>query len=199
LNAVVHLVRHGHHALIGHVLCGRMPNVNLDCQGVEQMRDLARKMRKAGITKIQTSPLSRARQSAEVMAGELGLRVEPADAADELDYGAWTGKSFSQLESDPEWQRWNEQRNSTQPPRGESMQRLQRRIVWHVNDLLTSYQDSVTVVVSHAEPIRAALLGFLGISLDRYAEMQIDSGSVSTIENDRGRLRVRWVNSRGLP
>ncbi len=37
----LHLIRHGHHALLGHVLCGRMPEVELDAQGRQQMMETA--------------------------------------------------------------------------------------------------------------------------------------------------------------
>jgi hypothetical protein len=33
----IHFVRHGHHSLMGRVLCGRMPGVQLDELGCDQI------------------------------------------------------------------------------------------------------------------------------------------------------------------
>ena len=74
--------------------------------------------------------------------------------------GAWTGAEFADLAPDERWRRWNEKRGSTQPPGGESMVALQRRVVRHVEHF-RAVGGSI-VIVSHAEPIRAALMHYLG-------------------------------------
>ena len=71
----IHLVRHGHHALLAGVLCGRMPAVELDALGCRQMSACAAGLLPAP-TVIQSSPQRRALQSAEIFARHLGLPVE---------------------------------------------------------------------------------------------------------------------------
>jgi broad specificity phosphatase PhoE len=100
-------------------------------------------------------------------------------AFDEIDMGEWTGTEFSRLASDERWQRWNEKRGSTQPPGGESMVALQARVVRHVEQLRAI--GGAIIIVTHAEPIRAALMHYLALPLDEFYSLAIDPGSVSTI------------------
>jgi probable phosphoglycerate mutase len=60
------------------------------------------------------------------------------------------------------------------------MAQLQARVVAHLEELRDRGLAAV-VVVSHAEPIRAALLHLRGLSLDRFNEIVIPPAGVETI------------------
>ena len=72
----IHLVRHGHHGLIGLVLCGRMPGVQLDEFGCRQMADTAEILWRNAPLAVQSSPQRRALQSAAIIADRCGCAVE---------------------------------------------------------------------------------------------------------------------------
>src|SRR4051812_5858202 len=162
----IHLIRHGHHPLLGHVLCGRMPGVQLDDLGCREMNATAEMIKRTGPQAIQSSPQRRALQSAGIVADRCSLAVEVVPAFDEIDMGRWTGAKFADLASDPAWQTWNEKRGSTQPLGGESMAALQRRVVGHIEQF--RHLQGAIVIVSHAEPIRAALMNYLKVPLDLF-------------------------------
>lgn len=193
---IIHLVRHGRHALLDRTLCGRMPGVTLDDLGCEQMRHCAGSIRPQP-TLIQSSPQRRALQSASILADHFGLPVEIAPAIDEIDVGDWTGSDFAELGSDPRWREWNARRGSCCPPRGESMRALQRRIVDHLEQLRTENTGSTVVIVSHAEPIRAALLHYSNRRLDDFLSIEIDPASVSTLSVGHDGIRIAHVNQGG--
>src|SRR5689334_13352735 len=109
MTTTLHLIRHGHHPLLGRILCGRMAGVELDEQGSRELEICAELLDPAP-TIVQSSPQLRARQSAEIIAARYRLPVDIAAALDEVDVGDWTGRSFSQLEADLAWRRWNDQR-----------------------------------------------------------------------------------------
>jgi broad specificity phosphatase PhoE len=50
------------------------------------------------------------------------------------------------------------------------------------------------VIVSHAEPIRAALMHYLGVPLDMFHTIDIDTASISTIALDGQQATVSRVN-----
>jgi broad specificity phosphatase PhoE len=190
---VIHLIRHGHHALLGRALCGRMPGVALDESGC---REIARCGEAISPTPavVQSSPQRRCLQSACILADRFGLTVEIVPALDELDYGEWTGRSFGELERDPRWSDWNEQRGSSRPPGGETMQALQRRMVGHLEQLCADPSPGTVVAVSHAEPIRAALLYYCGIKLDDFLAIEIAPASISTLTVDRRGIEITAIN-----
>ena len=189
----VYLVRHGHHALVGSLLCGRMSGVSLDDFGCMQMSDCAERMILTP-TAVQSSPQRRAQQSASIIAARFGLPVEIVPAVDEIDFGDWTGRPFSELDDDPAWRRWNSRRGSSRPPNGESMRELQRRVVRHLDALRDDASDGIIVVVSHAEPIRAALLHYANVALDDFLSIPVDTASISTLCFDRAGVHISQMN-----
>jgi probable phosphoglycerate mutase len=190
----IHLVRHGHHGLVDRVLCGRMPGVQLDELGCDQMATTAEILRRYRPSAVQSSPQRRALQSAAIIANRCGCAVEIASGFDEIDMGSWTGAAFADLASDKKWRRWNARRGSARPPGGESMGEVQRRVIEHLEQLKGIVGD--IVIVSHAEPIRAALMHYLAIPLDRFHSVQIDPASISTVRIEGSRRLVSCVNGK---
>jgi broad specificity phosphatase PhoE len=191
----IHLVRHGHHALLGAVLCGRMPGVALDELGRRQMEIGAVGIRPVP-TAVQSSPQQRAVQSASILARQLGLAIEIVAAVDEIDVGDWTGRSFDDLEGDPTWHRWNGRRGSNRPPNGESMLDLQQRVVNHLEHIRADASEGAVLIVSHAEPIRAALLHYGKVALDDFFSIDVAPASVSTLCFDRRGIHIARTNQR---
>jgi probable phosphoglycerate mutase len=192
---IIHLVRHGHHALLGRTLCGRMNGVALDELGCEQIARCAEAIDPRPKL-IQSSPQRRCLQSASILAAHYDLAVEIVPALDELDYGDWTGRSFDDLDRDPRWSVWNTRRGTSRPPGGESMRALQRRVVDHLEHLRSDPGSDTVVAVSHAEPIRAALLHYQGIDLDEFLRFEVEPGSVSTLTVHQSKIEITGINQR---
>ncbi len=146
----------------------------------------------AGPQALQSSPQPRALHSAMIMAAAVDLPVEIVSAFDEIDMGRWTGMEFARLAADPRWRQWNERRGSTSPPEGESMAALQKRVVQHIE--LLRLEERPIAIASHAEPIRAAVMHYLGIPLDLFHSIEVDPGSISTITFEGDRAIVSRVN-----
>jgi probable phosphoglycerate mutase len=169
-----------------------MPGVQLDELGCRQMAAVAQMIKQMFPSVLQSSPQRRALQSAGIVAARCGLAVEIVPAFDEIEMGEWTGAEFSSLASDDRWQRWNEKRGSTRPPGGESMVSVQTRVVRHI-ERLRALGGSI-VIVTHAEPIRAALMHYLALPLDKFHSVEIDPASISTISLEGSRGLVSRLN-----
>lgn len=192
---IIHLVRHGQHPLLGRTLCGRMKGVELDGLGCEEIARCAATVAPRP-TLVQSSPQRRCMQSACILAARFALPVEIVPALDELDYGEWTGRSFEDLGSDSRWSRWNARRGTSRPPGGESMRSLQKRVVDHLEQLRGDRNIDVVIAVSHAEPIRAALLHYSRKRLDDFLSIAIDPGSISTLRVDNRGISITGINRR---
>ncbi len=175
------LVRHAAHDQVGSVLCGRMTGVNLGSVGREQARRLAVRLENESVASIQSSALERARQTAEPIAARVAQRVELNEGLMEIDFGAWSGRRFDDLERDPGWASWNKARAVSRPPDGETMLEAQARIVGAMERLGRAYPDRAVVLVSHGDVIKAALLYHLGLPIDAFARFDIDAASISTV------------------
>jgi probable phosphoglycerate mutase len=179
---ILFLVRHAAHDLVDRALCGRMPGVRLGEHGRAQAERLAMRLSRESVVAVQSSPLERARETAEPIATRFGLGVEVADALSEIDVGEWSGRPFDELRDDARWALWNAARSVTRAPGGETMLEVQARAVAHLEALRSRFPDLGVVLVSHADVIKAALAYCLGLSLDSLQRFEIAPASLSIVE-----------------
>lgn len=185
------------HAVCGHGadrLLGRTPAVPLTPAGQRQAERLASLLASRSIGHIQSSPQLRARQTAQPIADRLALSVEIVAAMDEIDVGAWTGRSFARLVQEPDWHRWNSRRSSARPPGGEAMIELRNRVLGHLTRVPRTCPADVLAIVSHAEPIRAAIMHYRGIPFDDFASVRIDHASCTELQLHEGGGVVVYEN-----
>jgi broad specificity phosphatase PhoE len=182
VTATILLIRHAAHSHLGNILSGRSPDLALSPDGRSQASALAERLRRAPIDVLQTSPVQRARETAEAIAGSRpGLHAEVVPALDELDFGDWAGRAFVELDSDPRWVTWNETRSSAVAPNGESMAQAQDRAWTHVAAAAQAHADRIVAMVSHCDIIRAVVARVLGLSLDHYGRFDIDTASITRL------------------
>jgi broad specificity phosphatase PhoE len=175
---------------------GRTVDPPLDAAGQRQAADLAEHLTPWGTLEIRTSPRRRTRDTAQALAHASGAPILCAEPLDELDFGAWSGCSFRELADDPAWTRWNAQRAEARTPAGDTMRGAQRRIVSYIGEIAQQFPQGTVALVTHAEIIRAALLHYLGWSLDEYGRLPIDPASASTVCFTAGAAAVGRINER---
>jgi probable phosphoglycerate mutase len=186
------LARHAAHDRVDRVLCGRMPGVHLGGPGRAQAARLAERVAaraEGALGGLYTSPQPRAAETAAAVARRCGLAAAPCAALDEIDFGpAWTGRDFASLAGDPAWHRWNAERASAAPPGGgESMAEVQRRAMAWMAALAGAHPGGgVVAAVSHADVIKAAVAGVLGLTLDAHWRFAVDPAGLSAIALEPG-------------
>jgi probable phosphoglycerate mutase len=171
-----------------------MPGVSLGACGREQASRLAERFARESIASVQTSPMERARETAEPIAARTEGEMEINEGITEIEFGAWSGRSFEELQGDPAWTLWNAARAVSRPPGGETMLEAQARIVGAMERLREAYRERSVVLVSHADVIKAALLYHLGLSIDAYSRFDIEPASISTVAIGAWGSRVIRLN-----
>ncbi|HEY0832322.1 MAG TPA: histidine phosphatase family protein [Azospirillum sp.] len=189
----VHLVRHADHDMVGKGLAGRMA-VPLNAAGHAQAARLAGWFARQPVTSVWSSPLCRTMETAEPIARRLGLAARTDDALLEVDFGAWEGRDFAELEGDPAWRRWNGARARARAPGGESIAEVQARMCGFINRHCDADPDGTLVLVSHGDPIRAALAYYLGVPIDLFLRIEVAPASVSVLAIDGWGPRVLCLN-----
>ena len=192
----IFLVRHAAHDRVDRILCGRMPGVSLGERGRVQAARVADRLSREGLSAVYSSPLDRALQTAEPLAEIAGLAVDIRAGLNEIDLGEWTGRSFAELEGDPRWHSWNGKRALGEAPGGERMQAVQDRVLHELESVRLGHSGGRVAAVLHADVIKAALCGVLGLSLDRYDAFEIEPASVSSVVLWNGGGKVVTLNER---
>lgn len=188
------LVRHAANDLIGRVIAGRQPGVSLNATGRAQAERLGRRFQSETITAIHCSPQDRTRETAEPIAKRLGLDIEIVSALDEIDFGEWTGLPLDELGRRHDWRRWNAVRSDSRAPGGETMLEVQARVVGHIEKLGEQGADGAYILVGHADPIKSALLYYLGAPIDFVRRLEIAPASISAVELGGHEPRLLFIN-----
>jgi probable phosphoglycerate mutase len=177
------LVRHGATDTTGIILPGRAPGLHLSERGVAQAEHVAERL--GALTRkpvaLYTSPLERARETAAPIARALRLRPHIERGLLECDFGLWTGRKLNLLAKKPEWRAVQHAPSTFRFPEGESFTEMQLRVWTTLERIAAKHRNRTVVVVSHADPIKAAVTYAQGVPLDLFQRTVISTCSISAI------------------
>ncbi|HCC57592.1 MAG TPA: hypothetical protein DEQ47_10070 [Solibacterales bacterium] len=191
------LIRHARTAVAGVKLTGRMPDIPLTTQGLEQAEELVHRLRTAEIRALYSSPLDRARQTACALSRERRLPIHISPAFGEVHFGDWTGREIASLEHDSVWRQFHADREGTRIPGGELMSEVQDRAVRELHTLAARHPHATIAIFSHADVIRATVCHFLGLRLNHMLKFQIDPCSISVLEMYPDAAQIALLNCVG--
>ncbi|MDX6288181.1 MAG: ribonuclease / adenosylcobalamin/alpha-ribazole phosphatase [Frankiales bacterium] len=150
------LLRHGETPLSLNKRFSGRGDVELTPRGVAQAAAAAHRIAtRGGVDVIVTSPLTRARMTAQAAADALHDKVVVDNDFAETDFGEWEGFTFAEVH-----EKWPEQLAawladpSVLPPGGESFAETTARVRRGVERLVESYAGKTVLVVSHVTPIK---------------------------------------------
>jgi broad specificity phosphatase PhoE len=180
------LLRHGQTAMsLANVFCGRRLDPALTAEGAAMAGAFAEAYRDTSWQAIYSSPLLRARATAEPLARTLGLAVQTRVELEELDYGQWDGRSADEVSRDHhvEYERWTADPAWNPPTGGETAIALAQRMTCVIEEIDRAHPDGNVLVVSHKASIRVALCALLGVDVGRFRyRFGCPVGSLSIVE-----------------
>jgi len=193
------LVRHGVTGTTGKVLPGRAPGLHLAAKGVTQAQRVAERLAELATapSALYVSPLERTRETAAPIAAALSLRARSERGLLECDFGDWTGKTLASLRKKPEWRAVQHAPSTFRFPSGESFTEMQVRIWTTLERLAAAHPGETIVVVSHADPIKAAVTYAQGVPLDLFQRTVISTCSISAVVLTGSTPIVLSVNNTG--
>jgi probable phosphoglycerate mutase len=190
-----YLIRHASNDyLVQNKIAGWLPKIHLNEKGRNEAANLASRLAHEPIVAIYSSPLERAVETAQPLADILQQKVRVSEGLGEIRFGNWTDQSVPRLDEDPNWRRWNSFRSGTQAPAGDIMIEAQSRIIREMLRLREIHPSEAIALVTHGDPIKAAVAYFMGAPLDLFLRIEISPASVSVIALDQDRPRILKVN-----
>jgi probable phosphoglycerate mutase len=188
------LIRHGENDFVKKQrLAGRLPGVHLNERGRQQAAALAEALSTTPLRAVYSSPLERALETAQPLAAAHKLRVMRRPALVETNVGEWEGKRLAAVRRNKSWRILQNHPSQFRFPGGESMLEQQARLVGEVQTLCALHKPKDTIAcVGHADPLKLVIAYYLGLPLDQFQRIAIDTGSVSTLQiHDGGAMLVR--------
>jgi probable phosphoglycerate mutase len=179
------LLRHGQTPLSADRRFAGIGDIDLTELGAAQARAAAQRLarRDVPVGAIVTSPLRRARRTAEEAARATGAPVRIEDDLRETDFGAWEGLTFAEVS-----QRWPAAikdwlaSSDAAPPGGESFADVDRRVMAALERLLARYPATTVLVVSHVTPIKTLVRHALAAPAAALFRMHLDVASLCEVD-----------------
>ena len=191
-------IRHGQTTWnVEHRLPGHLPGIHLTDTGKQQAERLADSLTVLPISAIISSPLERARETAEIIAQPRQIAIQfEADLMD-IDVGHWAGQNHDELNKNDETWKAFVKDPTVAPPDVETFPQVQARAVaaverWRVLETSGAYPT----FVAHADVIKLLVAHYTGLEAGQAGKLLIDNASVSIVEVEDGKrplmVAISW-------
>jgi probable phosphoglycerate mutase len=191
------LVRHGQTAWNRVERFRGRAEVPLDELGLAQARATAKQVaRQWTPSAVYTSPLDRARKTAEAIAIPLGLPVQPDDGLLDIDYGEWQGLTTEEVRV--RWPEaltaWFAAPHTARVPAGETLKAVRSRAVRSLGRIASDHEGQTVCVVAHHVVNRLILLEVLGLGNERFWHIRQDTCAINVFEAQAGDFTLVSLN-----
>ncbi len=179
-------VRHGQsEANLARVFAGHT-DIPLTEQGHRQAENTARFLADYPISKIYSSDLTRAMQTAEPTAHMHHLSIIPDECLREIYAGEWEGQRYEDLMTgaySESYRTWREDCGRAHPEGGESVAALAERIYRETDRILAENRGGCVAVFSHATPIRTLCARWQGLPVEALSRVSfVPNASVTVVD-----------------
>jgi broad specificity phosphatase PhoE len=169
---------------------GQRIDAPLNAAGRRQASQLAVRLGGIDFDRVITSPLVRARETAEIVAANETLETDPRLL--EMDYGAWEGKTYADLERDhaAARRRWEQAPDVLRYPGGESGNDVAARVRDFLDDLLEDHvarhgaasdQEGPVLAVGHSSTNRILMCVALGLPIREFRQRFVQGQANITV------------------
>ncbi len=188
------LVRHGQVDGPKGVLYSQK-DVPLSKEGLRQSELLTELFAGISLAAVYTSDLSRAKLPGELLKERKDVPLFIKKELREIDFGSWSGKSYSELLEMPAFRERLKAPSRFRPPGGETLGELLNRGLKVIEEAVQKFPGENVVFFIHGGLIRVLVLHALGSSLDNFFRLQIDYASINLIDFYPEGPVVRLVNA----
>lgn len=170
-------------------------DVPLTSNGRKQMQHMASFLAAHTIDRLVCSPLTRCRQSGNILTATIKRRPEILPELTELNLGSWEGLTVAEVEAcfPGQYEARGEDIARFRPDQGESFADLLDR-VWPVFSSITSTNEQHIAVVAHAGVNRVLLCRILGMPLANLFRLNQSYGCLNILTRNTRGFQVECLN-----
>jgi len=170
------------------ILAGRTEGVPLTDTGIKQSEHTAQLLEHMNISTIYSSPIERAKHTAEIVGKHNSLDVTIDDRLNELDMGKFTGMPYDQIFSSHGnvFMKFYNGELEIAHNGVETFSDVKKRILGIVDHIIEKHPDENVLLVTHMDPIKAMLSTVVDLSPTNLYELIIANASLNIFrEKDR--------------
>ena len=182
---IVYLLRHGETDWNSEQRIQGNTDISLNANGLNQARQAADYLTRFDIEAIYSSNLSRAYETASIIATKLQKPHFIDKELTEVNMGRWEGSRWDDIKIEyiDYLPKWLNNLENIPAPGGESYGQVQVRVVRAYKRIISKHrEDSNILIVSHGIAIKTLIAYILGLSLNNLGNFELLNASISTIE-----------------
>lgn len=159
-------------------------DVPLNDLGHAQAQNIAARLANEKIAAIYASPMQRTLHTAQPLADQLKLQVEPHPGLLDIDVGALEGMTIDEARAafPGVLEKWLTVPGHVKFPKGEAFQVMRSRLVALLDELAPKHNGETLALVTHRVVCSALLCVVLGLEADALWRIQQDNACINAFE-----------------
>jgi probable phosphoglycerate mutase len=178
------------------ILAGRTPGVPLTEKGVDQAEKAAKFLEDMNISAIYSSPIERAKNTANIVGKHNSIDVRIDDRLIELDMGKFTGMPYDEIFSSHGnvFMKFYKGELEIAHNGVETFADVKKRVLGMVDHVIENHPDENVVLVTHMDPIKAMLSTIISLSPENLFELIIANASLNIFREYERKLSISGIN-----
>ena len=179
------------------ILAGRTEGVPLTKTGIEQAKRISEYLKPLDISAIYSSPIERAKHTAEIVAESCSLDVALDERLTEIDMGKFTRMNYDDMfakygniflkfyENDP----------VISEHEVETFPNVQKRVLDLVDHVLKKHNNENVILVTHMDPIKSMLAKVMNLAPETLFELIIANASLTIVKEQDKKFSLSAINA----
>jgi probable phosphoglycerate mutase len=178
------------------ILTGRTTGIPLTEKGIEQAQQTAKFLEQMNISAIYSSPIQRAKHTAEIVGKHNSIDVTIDDRLIELDMGKFTGLPYDDLFTSHGnvFMKFYNGELEIAHNGVETFSEVKKRVLGMVDHVIQNHHDENVVLVTHMDPIKAMLSIVVDLSPTNLFELIIANASLNIFREHKGKFSISGLN-----
>lgn len=178
------------------ILAGRTEGIPLTETGIKQAQHTAELLEHMNISAIYSSPIQRAKHTAEIAGQHNSVDVTIDERLIELDMGKFTGMHYDQIFNSHGnvFMKFYNGELEIAHNGVETFSQVKNRVLSLVDHVIKKHPDENVVLVTHMDPIKAMLSTIVELSPTNLFELIIANASLNIFREKENRFSISGLN-----
>jgi broad specificity phosphatase PhoE len=190
------LVRHGQTPWNKDKIFRGSRDIPLNDTGREEARLAGEWLKDEAMHAAYCSPLSRARDTGEAIAGPHGLKVSDLPGLTDLCYGDWEGLPLTEVKVKYAdlYRRWEAAPHTVRFPRGETLDEVKHRAMAAVEEVVQRHPEQTVLLAAHRAVNKVLIAAFIGLDNSHFWRLGQDTTAINRFHGVNGVWHIMLVN-----
>jgi probable phosphoglycerate mutase len=191
----IYIVRHGETQWNKEEVFRGRKDISLNETGKKQVERVGLYFSHRPINRIVSSPLARARQTAEAISNPISIAIETMEELTDFNFGIWEGLPLREVEKrfPADFAIWKTSPEKLRIENGDTLAMVRNRISAGLANI-TSGQEGAVVIVTHRVICKIIVLHALGIGNEHFWDMKYDPGSITLLDRKNDKYTLIFSN-----